>query len=147
MLTCCRCKIEKDESEFSFQNESLNIRNRTCKDCFKSVRKAWYERHKARVIQHNINNKNKNIAWLAEYKKTIRCIECGEDHVACLEFHHTDPQAKEYNVAQLARGTYSISRIQKEIEKCVVLCSNCHRKLHYDEKHAPVAQLDRAQVS
>jgi hypothetical protein len=33
---------------------------------------------------------------------------------------------------------YSISKIKKEIKKCSVICSNCHRKLHWEEKNGPI---------
>lgn len=144
---CCRCKNEKDIEEFSFNNTSKNIRNKTCKECFKEIRKNWYHKYKKKIIEKNIANKNKNIVWFDEYKKTIMCAKCGENHPACLDFHHTDPAKKEFNVSSIIYGTYSVKTIMKEINKCIVLCSNCHRKLHYNENHAPVTQLDRVHHS
>jgi hypothetical protein len=58
-----------------------------------------------------------------EYKKTLRCADCGQSHPATLDFHHLDP-AKE------------------EIAKCVVLCANCHRIRHWNEKHSSDELLD-----
>lgn len=57
-----------------------------------------------------------------------RCAICGYDrHVAALEFHHLDPNAKEFGLAQ--RGAHSIDRLRDEIGKCVLLCSNCHAEV------------------
>ena len=52
----------------------------------------------------------------------------------CLDFHHIDPSKKEGNIAKIIT---SISRkfLLSELEKCIVLCTNCHRKVHYNEKH------------
>lgn len=60
------------------------------------------------------------------------CKTCGENHPACLEFHHLDPENKDNDIAYMVNTGYSIARILREIEKCVVLCSNCHRKLHFE---------------
>jgi len=57
-----------------------------------------------------------------------RCAICGYDrHVAALEFHHLDPNTKEFGLAQ--RGAHSIDRLRAEIGKCVLLCSNCHAEV------------------
>lgn len=62
------------------------------------------------------------------------CITCGESHNACLDFHHRDPEEKVRAVTKMVLQRCSKERILKEIAKCDVLCSNCHRKLHYNER-------------
>jgi DNA invertase Pin-like site-specific DNA recombinase len=57
--------------------------------------------------------------------------ECGESHIAALDFHHLDPNEKEFVVAVLLR-TNDWDAIEKELKKCKLVCSNCHRKLHFD---------------
>jgi len=131
---CCRCKIERNIDEYTFKNKIKNIRNITCKHCFVAIRKKWYINNKKNIIDKNTINKNKNILWFEEYKKTLKYNICGENHPGCLDFHHIDPLKKEISISIIARGTYSNVTIMKEINKCIVLCSNCHRKLHYDEK-------------
>jgi len=67
--------------------------------------------------------------WFKEYKKNFECKNCDEDHPACLDFHHTGE--KDSGVTELvSRKNTSKKRIKEEIEKCEVLCANCHRKLH-----------------
>jgi hypothetical protein len=61
-------------------------------------------------------------------KKAGGCIACGEKETCCLVFHHPDPSVKEVSVSR-AEG-YGMERARKEIEKCVVLCMNCHNKHH-----------------
>jgi len=66
--------------------------------------------------------------FLDQYKRERPC-SCGESDVDCLTFHHIDGRTKEYNVANM-KGRYSLERIKEEVVKCVVMCENCHRKLH-----------------
>lgn len=76
------------------------------------------------------NRKTKK-AWL-DAQKTV-CCRCQETHPACLEFHHRDPKQKEM-LLSLAIARYSLDRIKAEVAKCDVVCSNCHRKLHWEER-------------
>ena len=57
-----------------------------------------------------------------------KCSMCGESSKCCLDFHHIDPKTKERRISYLR----SIKKIDAEIAKCIVLCSNCHRKLHHN---------------
>ena len=73
---------------------------------------------------------------LMNIKKTLSCT-CGENHPACLEFHHIDPSIKEFEISGAVR-LYGKEKIMNEIAKCIVLCSNCHRKRHWDENNKKV---------
>ena len=64
-------------------------------------------------------------------KATLKCARCGENHPATLQFHHCDPQKKDFNLSEAVREGYSIKRIKKEVAKCTVLCANCHAKECY----------------
>ena len=65
--------------------------------------------------------------------KSSGCLRCGESHPACLDFHHRDPASKIYAVTDATRF-WKLEKLAKEIEKCDVLCANCHRILHWDER-------------
>lgn len=84
-------------------------------------------RHKVR------NNKRLLRRVIADYKKFSKCAVCGENHPSCLEFHHKDKLIKETEVSKMLTR-YTEEEIFAEINKCVVLCSNCHRKIHWEEK-------------
>lgn len=75
-----------------------------------------------------------NLKWLREYKSDKKCIQCGFSHPAALDFHHRNPEDKDGQVCVMASQGCSIERIQKEIDKCDILCANCHRILHYREQ-------------
>lgn len=59
------------------------------------------------------------------------CIICGESDIACIDYHHVDPTEKEFELGDVGKHKWSDKRIINEINKCVCLCSNHHRTLHY----------------
>lgn len=63
-------------------------------------------------------------------KRESGCKICQEKAECCLSFHHLDPAKKDFDVSSGIRKGYSRNKVLKEIAKCVVLCENCHRKLH-----------------
>ena len=94
-----------------------------------SAYQRYYYKNKKQEILRTTKRKKEIIEWFKKYKSNLECENCGEDHSACLDFHHSEE--KETSVSDLVRNTTSsISRIKKEIDKCQVLCANCHRKAH-----------------
>ncbi len=67
-----------------------------------------------------------------EYKSTLSCLSCGESDECCLDFHHRDPTKKDLPVSRAITNNWSWKRLMEEVEKCEILCANCHRKLHRD---------------
>jgi|SRR6185312_3407589 len=65
------------------------------------------------------------------HKKTRPCA-CGESDPVCLDFHHARG-GKDISISRAVKNGLSIETIKLEISKCVVVCSNCHRKLHARE--------------
>jgi len=103
---CCRCKKEKYYNEFSFKFKKRNIRQKTCKECFKIVRKEWYEKYKEKIIIKNTKNRKKNTLWFIEYKSTLKCSRCQENHPSCLDFHHLNPEEKDFSVTAIVKKEY-----------------------------------------
>lgn len=94
----------------------------------------WNKIHYRKNVQSEkdrIYKRRKNIAdWFTKYKEKLSCQNCGESTSICLDFHHKDPGKKDINLARVKYWGYSLITIQAEMDKCVVLCANCHRKLH-----------------
>jgi hypothetical protein len=65
---------------------------------------------------------------LDEIKGSIGCVICGEKDPCCLDWHHVDVETKILPVSCLLQN--SMEYIFREIEKCILLCANCHRKEH-----------------
>lgn len=80
-----------------------------------------------RVKSHRQKIKTKSI----EYKGG-KCQKCGYDKCEwALDFHHLNSEEKDFNIARY--GTLSWEKIKKELDKCIMVCANCHRELHYEE--------------
>jgi hypothetical protein len=68
-----------------------------------------------------------------KFKATLSCLECGVNHPAVLDFHHIDPEMKTASVHALAQAKSYLAAME-EVQQCVVLCANCHRVYHYNER-------------
>jgi hypothetical protein len=60
------------------------------------------------------------------------CHYCGyDDCLGALEFHHVDPSKKRFNIGGHALKAMSWDDLVKEAKKCLVVCSRCHREIHW----------------
>ena len=104
--------------------------------------RAWYARTKHRRTVHIVARQTAVkrarflviTEWFAQFKEQLACNRCGENHPACLQFHHTDPSRKEISVALAVHRAWSPKSILDEAAKCEVLCVNCHAKHHARER-------------
>jgi len=98
--------------------------------------RRWYHRNKEKVLERRKQRRLEARDWLRRYKSRLSCIECGESHPACLQFHHRNREEKNFTISNVAgRQDVSLKRLMQEIEKCEVLCVNCHAKRHWREKY------------
>lgn len=99
----------------------------------KKYMRKWYEENKNKHITYVRNREKKILKWLKEYKSILKCEKCGENHPACLDFHHINPKEKRFSLGK-AKSHLTIKSLKSEIAKCKVLCANCHRKEHWEQK-------------
>ena len=60
-----------------------------------------------------------------------KCEKCGYDkNISALEFHHLDPNAKKFNLDSRKLSNTTRDKILEELDKCILVCANCHRELH-----------------
>jgi hypothetical protein len=104
-----------------------------CKECIQKNTKSNYNKNKEQWREYQRDFKNKYKETINNYKKTLCCSKCSEDRYYVLDFHHINPKEKTIQIGNA--WTYkSIKDTFKEIEKCIPLCSNCHREFHFLEK-------------
>jgi len=99
--------------------------------------------NKERMQRYRIKNPGKERARIVAKQKEKRviisaykigkgCSKCGYKEYACaLDFHHIIPKNKNKAIARMIDDNYSLDAIFKEIQKCVILCANCHRIKHF----------------
>ena len=83
---------------------------------------TYYEKNKATII-----------AASTAFKATLSCVQCGQNHPATFDFHHINRDTKEASVNELIKNR-AFKRAMEEVKKCVVLCANCHRIHHHNER-------------
>lgn len=129
--TCSKCKISKPASDF-YKAQGY------CKECQKEYKRSdKYKAQQREYFQTNISaraNRSKrkrtrvenNLAWLKNYLEDSECTDCGNIDIRVLEFDHVRGE-KHRSVVDLASSGAALETIVKEIEKCEVRCSNCHK--------------------
>jgi predicted nucleic acid-binding Zn ribbon protein/exonuclease VII small subunit len=97
---------------------------------------------KNRYHQSYDAQKRRGIARKLELVKVTggRCAICGYDkNLAALTFHHTDLDKKDFKLDMRSMSNRSLETVLTELEKCILLCQNCHAELHYP--HLDLAKL------
>jgi UV DNA damage repair endonuclease len=91
----------------------------------------WYHQNKKRLNPSIKKRRTDNRDLIDAYKEELGCTcsLCGIiDHPIGFDFHHINHEEKEYTVSKMTG--YKWERIKKEIDKCIMICAVCHRKLH-----------------
>lgn len=97
-----------------------------------SVDQRWHYRNKDWHTKRELERRARHREWLNEYKESKGCKCCGTTDAAVLDFHHTDPGKKRLAINKMVTYGYGKNRLRSEIEKCEILCTNCHRKSHFE---------------
>jgi hypothetical protein len=127
-MVCTKCKEDKSDDQFPFKNKIEGKRSTICSKCQCEYKKKYYRKNKQSHYKRNEKSKESLKQFILEEKKK-GCQICGEACIPCLEFHHLNKNEKEYDVSRMY-FLGSLDKLKLEIEKCVILCANCHRKVH-----------------
>jgi 5-methylcytosine-specific restriction endonuclease McrA len=93
---------------------------------------------RADYLKKAVAKRRTKVRRLAIDLKGGRCSLCGYDKwIGALEFHHPDPRKKDFSISTDGM-TRSWERVRREVEKCVLLCANCHREVHAGVTQLPV---------
>ena len=116
MKLCTHCDTTKSKNEFYKQSKpdkDWNCRDSMCKPC-----RSTYS-----------SKRRRDIKIVAVEYKGGKCLDCNKTYPPeVYDFHHRDPNKKDFSVGQNSK---SFKSIKKELNKCDLLCSNCHRIRHY----------------
>lgn len=125
---CSTCKVDKPLTEFYRAKSKPGGHAYNCKACSDGANKKTRDKHTKRYLGYRNDYKLKLTEMVNEYKSARGCACCGENsHPHVLDLHHLDPSEKEGSPSLLRT---SWERWLTEAQKCVILCANCHRKVH-----------------
>ncbi len=113
-LTCIQCQEQKPESAFDKDRRKTTGRHSHCKEC---------RRERVREIR-NLKMRP------AEEAKKVGCLYCTENRTVCLDLHHEKSDDKLFCINRRGVDKYTMDEIKAEIQKCIIVCSNCHRLIH-----------------
>lgn len=129
MKRCAICKLEKTPSEFNRNRRRADGLQSHCRKCNKERSRAYYsaniEAHKTATMKRKKKAIELSQRKIVEYLQKHPCVDCGYSNILALEFDHRNN--KESNIATAVANGWSWDRIKKEIDKCDVRCSNCHK--------------------
>ena len=103
-------------------------------DKVRAYNRLYYRRNRERLLKKQAE-KNKRFAenrrkWLVEYKKSLKCVRCGESHPATLTFHHKNSSDKSFEIGNALVLGVSLKRLLGEIEKCEVICAAPQKSIY-----------------
>jgi hypothetical protein len=126
---CVDCNQDKPIKEFKRDRSLYSGRKPWCKTRGEINHKSDYTIKYGTKVNIRRTTDRKVIAdKLLEYKLAHPCSVCGESEPCCIDFHHTNTTQKDFTISSFKKKHWL--KVLNEIEKCIVLCANCHRKLH-----------------
>ncbi len=115
---CKYCNRSFPDEDFGVaKTTSVKVfRRRKCRYCYGATKQSLIDRY---------------TNWMNAYKKMRGCKICKISDPRVLDFHHRESESKLITIGGF-RNNVGIKRIKKEIEKCDIVCANCHRILHHE---------------
>ena len=112
---CARCKKRKSSEAFYVKLCQRGSPHSYCKSCHNAYTTERFRRRKKQAVEY----------------LGARCADCrGTFPYFVYDFHHRDPAQKDMQFNSLRRRSWEV--IQRELDKCVLLCANCHRMRHWE---------------
>lgn len=129
MKRCPRCGEDKPTSEFGWKNQAKGWRMSYCRPCTAANSRTHYAANKpvyaTRTRRTKLQRRAERTSWLLDYFISHPCVDCGEADPVVLDFDHL--RDKQLSIGQALKDSPWAS-ILAEIEKCEVVCANCHRR-------------------
>lgn len=128
---CRVCKVEKELSAFHPHKQCSKGVRGTCRECVTVRLTGWYDNNRAKINEKVRANRQSLKIRAIEYMGGC-CFDCkGVFHPCVMQFHHLEPHTKDANPSFFLRGNFE--KAKNELDKCVMLCANCHMVRHHAE--------------
>jgi hypothetical protein len=139
---CGKCGQEKPLDAFAWRRRAKGQRHNYCRPCQAEYRRAHYLANRAKYIARSQGRKSELWAerteLLVAYFADHPCADCGETDPVVLEFDHL--RDKTFNIGSKLTN-YSWSAVLAEMEKCEVVCGNCHKRRTAERRQSNRARL------
>ena len=135
---CTKCNVEKPLSEFYRQSKTKAGLHANCKVCSAAYDKAWQVKNRVKIAKRKkeeyqtmVAEGGHILAWLAIKYAGVACMDCETVFPMCvMDFDHGPEETKEFKISGLGgklATPFMKRKVEKEIAKCDLVCSNCHR--------------------
>lgn len=153
MKKCSKCKNEYELSNFWKDRTNKDGYACECIDCNRAKQRKWKiknpngskratanwrKNNPNKVKKHHQDASMKKRQFMNRVKQKYGCFFCKESEICCLDFHHIGN--KDYDITHKTSASYKI--ILDEMAKCIVVCCNCHRKIHFGKLENPTETID-----
>lgn len=132
---CYTCNQVKSVDDFNKNKGRKDGLNSICRTCSNGRSKKYYRDNKGLHIEtvrlRRLRVREKSKIFLREFLSDKSCLDCGNDDIRVLEFDHVKG-IKKMDVGEMVSAGYSKKLIRKEIDKCEIVCCNCHRIRTYE---------------
>lgn len=147
LISCsCGCgEMIKSKDKYARDVNYVNGHNGRKYDNSTQYKREWNYRHREQRNAYRYRRIYEIRVAMLE-KLGNACSNCGLKHdgqnTPVFDFHHRDPTTKLFNINQNHLNRYSKARVLIEVEKCELLCSNCHRLHHWYSDKTFMAEID-----
>ncbi len=130
---CTKCGYKKTIEEFYYRKTGIRANKyyEKCKECMKARGVSYYRLNHERQLRLALIRRAVYRKSTKEFLNIIKnkpCLDCGKSFPPyVMDFDHKEGEKKEKEVARMVAGGWSLKNIQKEINKCDLVCANCHR--------------------
>ena len=99
----------------------------------RNKQKEYQQKHhqrtkkKKRKQQNQLKDKRQHFVLEEMQRRGGKCAKCGFSDIRALDWHHLDPNEKVNSISEMIRDRVSMDKLQVELDKCELICANCHR--------------------
>ena len=133
----CGCGIEiKSKDRYGRSKEYINGHNGRKYQDGSQYKREWNHRNRKKRYEYKrsfVANRKMELLIMLGGKCNICGIKATKENIAIFDFHHRNPDEKEFNLGQNTIGDIAFEKVKNEAQKCDMLCSNCHRLYHFGE--------------
>ena len=134
---CGRCQQSLPTTSFARYG---NGHQSYCRVCQREYDSEWYRANRARRKAKVRVDRESHVEWMNSLKEGIPCIDCGRIYPTyVMEWDHLPDSVKSLVLSDARRAAFSKERILAELEKCELLCANCHRERTFGPKRKKAA--------